>query len=90
MLFLLDIIVSSPPPEPPASWSSAWRLLVALPVGFVLLLGMFWAGWTLARCLKRHAGRVRSNLGETPEVPSSPPSSEETPVGPPANSQEER
>ena len=70
MLPLLDIIVSSPPPEPPASWSGTWRLLVALPVGFLVLLGVFWAGVALAGCLKRHSGRMKSNLSaEAPMMP---------------------
>ncbi len=66
MHFLFDIIVSSPPPEPPVTWGSAWRLLVALPVGFLVLLAIFWAGIALAGYLKRHASRVKSNLGASP------------------------
>ena len=70
MLFLLDIIVSSPQPEPPASWDETWRLLVALPVGFLVLLGVFWAGVALAGHIKRHASRMKSNLSASvPEVP---------------------
>ena len=68
MLPLLDIIVSSPPLEPSASWSSSWRLLVALPVGFLILLGVFWAGVALAKCLKRHSGQLKSNLSASPNV----------------------
>ena len=71
MLPLLDIIVSSPPPEPSASWGEAWRLLVALPVGFLVLLGVFWAGVALVGYIKRHASRMKSNLSAS--VPKPPP-----------------
>ena len=66
---VFDVIVSSPPPEPEVTWGTAWRLLVALPVGFLLLLGIFWAGIALAGYLRRHAGKIKSNLGATPEEP---------------------
>lgn len=69
MLPLLDIIVSSPPPEPSASWSEAWRLLVALPVGFLVLLGVFWAGVALVGYIKRHASRMKSNLSFSASEP---------------------
>ena len=70
MLYLLDIVVSSPPPEPPVTWGTAWRLLVALPIGFLILLGAFWTGVALARYLKHHAGRVKSNLSASvPKLP---------------------
>ncbi|MBO4619040.1 MAG: hypothetical protein J5654_02915 [Victivallales bacterium] len=70
MLPLLDIIVSSPPPEPSASWGEAWRLLVALPVGFLFLLGVFWAGVALVGYIKRHASRMKSNLSASvPKLP---------------------
>ena len=51
------------------TWGTAWRMLVALPVGFLVLLGIFWAGIALAKCLKRHSGRLRSNLSASPTVP---------------------
>ena len=66
---VFDVVVSSPPPEPEVTWGAAWRLLVALPVGFLLLLGIFWAGIALAGYLRRHAGKIKSNLGATPEEP---------------------
>lgn len=74
---VFDVIVSSPPPEPEVTWGTAWRLLVALPVGFLVLLGIFWAGIALAGYLRRHASRVKSNLSaELPTV--EPPAPEET------------
>lgn len=69
MFFLLDIIISSPQPEPTATWDSAWRMLIALPVGFLVLLGIFWAGIALAGYLKRHSGQLKSNLSASPAVP---------------------
>ena len=71
MSFLLNAIVSSPVPEPPVTWSAAWRLLIALPVGFLVLLGVLWAGTALAGFVKRHAAaKAKSNLSAT--SPTSP------------------
>ena len=69
MSFLLNAIVSSPAPEPPVTWSAAWRLLIALPVGFLVLLGVFWAGTALAGFVKRHAAKAKSNLSATNPTP---------------------
>ena len=66
---VFDVIVSSPPPEPEVTWGTAWRLLVALPVGFLVLLGIFWAGVALVGYIKRHASRMKSNLSFSASEP---------------------
>lgn len=70
---LLDVIVVSTPPEPEATWSGAWQLLLAIPVGFLVLLGVVWLGTAVASYVKRHAAKVKSNLSASSEVPQSRP-----------------
>ena len=69
MLPLLDIIVSSPPPEPEVTWGTVWRLFVALPVGFLILLGAFWMGIAVASYLKRRGSCRKSNLSASVPKP---------------------
>lgn len=66
---MFDIVISEiPEVEEPATMSEAIHLILWVGVAFIVLFLLIWMVVLFAGYLRRHAGKVRSNLGASPEV----------------------
>ena len=65
---MLDIVISEiPEVEEPATMSAAVQLIIGIGIAFIVLFALIWIVVLFANYLRRHAGKIRSNLGDAPE-----------------------
>lgn len=65
---MLDIVISEiPEVQEPANMNDALHLISVIGIAFLVLFLLIWLVVLFAGYLRRHAGKIRSNLGATPE-----------------------
>lgn len=65
---MLDIVISElPDAEPAATMGDAMQLIIGICIAFIVLFALIWVVVLFANYLRRHAGKIRSNLGAAPE-----------------------
>lgn len=65
---MLDIVISEiPDAEPAATIGDAMHLIIGICIAFIVLFVLIWIVVLFANYLRRHAGKIQSNLGAVPE-----------------------